>query len=902
MKASEAWRRLRGLMKRQEIEEELRAEMEEHVARLRRGFEAQGMTADEAARAARLRFGNERPLREESRATWGFPRLESIAQDLRFGARLLRRSPGFTVVAVLTLALGIGANTAMFSVMNAVVLASLPVQHPEQLVYLHTSGFPGGQTGYGDTSMRMQVYETLRNEKRVFSDLIAWVPLSLTGDTPARVGSQPEQLRADMVSGNFFTGLGVRPVQGRVFNIGDETEHAAYAVLSYDYWTRRFDRSSTALGQTIYLKGVPFTIVGVAAPSFEGLDQGTSTQVWIPLQTNPYVKPWGSPSTDKHDNLYGSAWWYLLTIGRLQPNVSGRQALEYLQPIFRRAAYLENPEQDDGDRPPQLSFTDARGMEGLRKEYEKPLRILMAMALLVLVIACANVAMLLLARNAARQGEFSVRLALGSSRMRLFRQLLTESAILVASGAALGWAFSVWATRLLATWSLVDRSLAPDRTVLGFTAAVSVLSALAFGLAPLRQTVEAPMAGRLKTAAPVSRQNRDSRRGGQVVLVVQIAFCLVLLIGAGLLVRTLRNLEKIDTGMQPDGLLVFGISPQQHATTAEQERRFYQSLLEKLRQLPGITSATAMVHRIGGGWTSNTLVFIDGQEPRVDTGRNAIVRWNAVGPDYLRTLGVPVLRGRDFNDGDAGEAPRVAIVNETFVKRYLADSSPLGRQVEIGMRMNDGLTIVGVAADSKYKDVWEPPLPMAYIPFTQAGGQGTMQFEVRTAGPPAAFWPEVRGAVRNFAPDLPLLDPLTQEEQFAQNLSEDRLVARLAMFFGALAVVLVATGLYGTLAYKVARRTPEIGVRMALGARPTQVVWLVVRESLALGAIALALGLPAGFALARLMSSMLFGVRPGDPGTTAISLVTIMGVMLAASAVPAVRAARVDPMMALRNE
>ena len=829
---------------------------------------------------------------------------EAIFQDMRYAGRQLRKTPAFAVVAVLTLALGIGANTAVFSVMNAVLLASLPVQHPEQLVYLRTDNFPGGQTGYGDTSMRMQVYEALRKETRVFSDLMAWVPLSTSGSVAIRYGSVPEEAKGDMVSGNFFSGLGVRPVVGRLFIGDDEANHTQTVVLSYDFWTRRFGRSEAVLGQAMYVKGVPFTIIGVAGPRFVGLDQGNSTDFWVPFQVSDDVKPWGESPQNKRSSLYGGRWWFLLTIGRLQRGVTQEQAKTALQPIFEKAAYEGNEDaRQPGDQPPKLSFTDTRGMAGLREDYEKPLRILMGMVVLVLVIACGNVAMMLIARNAARQREFSLRMALGGDRIRLFRQLLTESALLVAGGAVLGWLFAVWATHALAVWSLLSRSLAPDRSVLAFTASVSVLAAVLFGLAPLRSAVNVPMALALKTGAAASHQDRRKHLSGQAVLAAQMTFCLVLLVSAGLLVRTMRNLDRLDLGMKTAGLLVFGVNPQQHATNQAEYLQFYQSLMDRMRRIPGVTSVTAARNRPGSGWSSNTGVKVDGQTPQLPGGTFAGVRWNAVGPDFTRTLGVPLLLGRDFNDGDTASAPRVAIVNQTFAKRYLPNGSPIGHQITIQFGPQPiAATIVGVTVDSKYTSVREEARPIAYIPIVQVGGNSTIHVELRTAGSPKAFLPEVRRAMDDVAPDLPLLNPTTQEEQFAETLSQERLFARLASFFGGLAVLLVATGLYGTLAYKVARRTPEIGVRMALGAQRHQVLWLVMRESLVLCAIGAVAGLPSAFAGARLMRSMLYGLQPGDPVTLASALAGIAMVTVAASLVPAQRASSVDPMEALRSE
>ncbi|HEY2907512.1 MAG TPA: ABC transporter permease [Vicinamibacterales bacterium] len=825
-----------------------------------------------------------------------------MTQDVRYAIRQLCKTPGFAAVAVLTLALGIGANTAVFSVMNSVLLSSLPVRNPQELVYLKTSDFPGGQTGYGDTSMRMQVYEALRKETRVFSDLMAWVPLSTSGSVPARLGSEPEELKADMVSGNFFTGLGVQAVRGRTFSADDETNHTQNAVLSYNYWTRRFGRSPAALGQTLYIKGVPFAIIGVAAPKFVGLDQGTSTDVWVPFQIGDDIKPWGASASRKTDLLYGGTWWFLLTVGRLQPGVNPRQAVSYLNPIFQQAAFLENPDRPENGKPPQLSFGDTRGMAGVRDDYEKPLRILMGMVLLVLIIACGNVAMLLVARNTARQREFSLRMALGGSRIRLFRQLLTESVVLVVSGSLLGWAFAIWSTEALARWSLLERSLAPDAVVLIFTAAVSVLAALVFGLAPLRTAVKIPIGLALKTSAATAMQDHDKHRSGQVMIALQMALCLVLLIGAGLLVRTLRNLETINTGMRTEGLLVFGVNPQQHARDNDEVVQFFQSLLDRLRQLPGIESATTMRNRIGSGWSSNTSVYVDGQKPKTETGSFAGVRWNAVAADFVHTLGTPLLLGRDITTADTKASPPVIVVNETFVKRYLRNSPPLGHQVGLNRQTETPFTIVGVIADIKYSSMREEARPMAFVPFTQVQGNSTVHVELRTAGNPDSFWTEVRRAMREFAPDVPLLNPITQQEQLSQSLSQERLFANLSLFFGLLAVLLVATGLYGTLAYKVARRKAEIGIRMALGAQQRDVLWMVLRESLMLSAFGVLVGLPAAIAGARLLRSMLFNLQPGDPLTFAGALVGIALVALVASFVPARRASSVDPMVALRSE
>ena len=828
--------------------------------------------------------------------------IEATIQDFRFGLRQLRKSPGFAAVAVLTLALGIGANTAVFSVMDAVLLRSLPVGDSQQLVYLHTSDFPGGQTGYGSTSMRMQVYEALRKESRVFSDLMAWVPLSAGGNVPGRFGAEPEEFAADMVSGNFFSGLGVPAVRGRIFNMTDEQKHSPVAILSYSYWTRRFARDASVVGQPLYIKGVPFTIVGIAAEKFEGLDEGGPTDVWVPFQVSDELRPWGmSPKSDSR--LYGSRWWFLLTVGRLQPGTSQKQALAYLNPIFYRAA-LEGLTPEDiarHDKPPVLSFTDTRGMPGTRETYEQPLRILMGMVALVLVIACGNIAMLLVARNAPRHREFSLRMALGGSRPQIFRQLLAESLMLVAAGAGLGWLFAVWATQALARWSMLERSLAPDAQVLGFTLGVCALVGIVFGLVPLRGAVNAGAGLALRSSNAPANQGQSSRVSGNLMIPLQMAMCMVLLVGAGLLVRTLRNLEHLNLGMNPTGVLVFGLTPQQYVHNDGEALRFYQVLLERMRVLPGIEAATVTRERLGAGWSSNTTAYVDGEKPKVSGYPG--MRWNAVGPDYCRVFRIPLLLGRDIAETDTAESQPVVIVNQTFANRYLPATNAIGHLVSIESGPNARrYTIVGVVANSKYTEVREDTRPMAYFPYTQVPNILSMTVELRTAGEPMAFLPEVRRTMRGIAPDMAMLHPETQVDQFSESISGDRLFARLAMFFGGLAVILVATGLYGTLAYRVARRTPEIGVRMALGAQQGQVLWMVMRESLLLFLIGSVVGLPAAYGVGQLLKASLFGLEPGDPLTLLGAILGIALITLAASFLPARRASAVDPMLALRAE
>ena len=823
-----------------------------------------------------------------------------MLKSLRVSVRQLGREWTFSGLVVLTFALGIGANTAAFSVMNAVVLRMLPVANPERLVFLHTTGQPRGanQTGFGDGSLALPVYEQLRDQRAIFSDLMAYVPLDL-GRVAVRKGAEPDTAFVDMVSGDFFSGLGVRMAQGRGFSMDDEKKHTQVAVISDSYWRLRFGGDG-ALGQTVFVKGVPFTVIGVTARDFTGLENGRPTDLWVPVQDRPELKPWGRPP-DSAQGFYSSPdWWFLMAVGRLAPGVSQTGALAAAQPVFQRAAYTGVPPLSSGEHPVQLFFSSARGIPGLRDAYERPLTILMGMVTVVLLIACANVTTLIGARNASRRREFSLRLALGSSIWHLFRQLLAESLLLVAAGAVLGWLFAIAAIRALAAWSELDVSLAPDANVLAYALGVSFVAALAFGLAPLRTAAQPPASLELRASGGSITADRGKQRMARLMMIGQVALCVVLVIAASLLVRTLRNLGTADLGMRTSGLVVFGITPPQTVHGDEVTVRFYQTLLQRLRSIPGVDSATLMANRLGSGWSNNTRAIVDGAVPQTTpTG----MRWNSVGPGYFHLLGIPVLLGRDFTDADDVSAPPVAIVNDTFARRFLPGRDPLGHRVAISSRPGaPQYTIVGVAANSRYTSVRETDRPMAYFPYTQLAALGPLNFELRTNVDPLLLLPLARKTVQEFGPDLPLVEPMTQEEQFAKSFSDERLFARLAMVFGALAAALVAAGLYGTFSYRVNRRTAEIGVRMALGAERGSVLWMIVRESLALSAVGVAVGLPLAFGASRLLESMLFNVSMTDPLSFAAAILAMALIGAAASLVPAARASAIDPLVALRAD
>jgi predicted permease len=825
--------------------------------------------------------------------------MPALFNDLRYAVRQLRKTPGFTLVCVATLALGIGANTAVFSVMNAVLLRSLPVADPARVVYLRTSNPPRG-TGTIDSNETFSypVYDALRRADRGLSPVMAYVPLS-GSKVAVRYGTQPEEAEGDMVSGTFFSGLGVKLVRGHGFTTEDEASHAPIAVISYNYWARRFAQDPDVLGKTLYVNGVAVTVVGIAAQGFEGVEAGGSTDFWIPLQSRVELNAWGNPTENGKTYIADPTWWCLRLIGRLSPGETKAQAVAQLQSTFQTAAYtgLGNPQ--PGEQRPTLSLQDAKSFPGYDEMYGKPLRMLMAMVALVLLIALSNVVMLLMARNATRQREFSVRLALGARRRELFRQLLSESALLVTAGGVMAWIFSTFATKALAAWAQIESSLAPDNTVLLFTLSILALAALLFGLAPLRVALAAGPALALKTSSATSYTDAGKSRMSKIVVTLQMALCVTLLVGGGLLVSTIGNLKNTPLGIRVDGLVVFGVKPDIKSVPGGVV--FYQELMSKLRALPGVESVTIMDERIGSGWSNNSSMMVDGKLPEVANGASRTVRWNVVGPDFFRTLGVPVLDGRDFTNSDTATSSSVAIINDEFARRFLPNQAPLGHTIG-PTSINHPMTVVGVVKNHKYRSIDETPIPMAWYMYAQIPVIGAMNVEMRVHGDPLAILPSARKVVQQMDPNLPLIKPMTQRAQYDTTISQQVLFARLGGFFGLLAVVLVATGLYGTLAYRVNNRTVEIGVRIAVGAQRGQVMWMVLRDSLRMTAIGVALGVPLALLVGRALTSTLYGVKPYDPGIYSFAALGVAAVAIAASLVPARRAAGVDPLTALRSE
>jgi len=818
-------------------------------------------------------------------------------RDLRYATRQLAGSPWFTMTVVFTLALGIGANSAIFSVMNAVLLKGLPVPNPQEIVYLHVpSGQPNGagNTGNSSTSFSEPVFEDLRQDHHAFADLIAFVPLAI-GKVAVRFGETPEEAEGDMVSGNFFSGLGISLARGYGFTQADEQAHSQNVVLSYSYWTRRFGRNPSVLGQTFFIRGDAFTITGIGPEGFFGVDPGQSTDFWIPLQSRTDLNAWGS--APEYNTLYGTpTWWCLELIARLAPGVSPAQALAEVTPRFQRVAYTGLSAPDLKEPKVTLAFQPARGIEGLDTggNYKSGVTVLMLLVTLVLVIACTNVAMLMVARKSARQREFSLRIALGASAWQIFRQLLLESALLVSAGGLWGWLFALAATRSLAAWSQIETGLAPDSTVLLFTFAVCGVAAVAFGVAPLVPALKVPVAASIKSTVSTTYTTRAGKWRGNIVVATQMTFCFVLLVAAGLLMRTLHNYQSTNLGMRSQGLLVFGVTPQKTTGTSD-NLQLYRTLLERLRALPGVEGVTFAENRPGSGWSDNNAAVIDGA---VRPYSEAPLRSNDVGPDFFHIMGVPVINGRDLADSDTQASPNVVIVNETFVKRLMGGANPIGHQLGDKIRR----TIVGVVKDSKYTSVDENPIPMAYYPYTQTKGLSHLEVEVRFSGNSTAALPSIERAVHAIDPNLPLELPMTQQAVFEQSYSGAQMFSRLSAFFGLLAAFLVAIGLYGTLAYRLGRRTAEIGVRIAVGATPLEILTMLVSESLKVTSAGLAVGMVISLACAGYMESLLFNLKPRDPITFCAAFVVVVLVSLAASFLPARRAASIAPVQALRIE
>ncbi len=843
----------------------------------------------------------------------------SLWQDTRFGWRMLSKNPGFTAVAVLTLALGIGANTAIFSLIDAVMLKNLPVKHPEELVLFQwdTHKWPPhfSQTGGASRlSFSYPAFKQFSAQNQALSSAFAFVPLGFNEqNVTLNLNGEPTLAFGEMVTGEYFSGLGVTPLLGRLITEEDERPGAPrVVVISYGYWSSRFGRDPSILGRAVTLNGISATIVGITPAPFYGEHPGGEPDLWVAFADLPNLRPWGAQPAYT-DSVFTDRNWICLNImGRLKPGVSQEQAQAALDIAFHQFVTADwTP--DKPEQVPHLQLAAAnQGVNHLREAYTQPLYLLMAVVGLVLMIACANLATLLLARATTRQREISVRLSIGASRGRLIRQLLTESVLLGAIGGLLGLMFAGWGTRaLLALMSggpagqhQMVLDVKPDRNVLLFTLAASVLTGILFGLAPALRAARADLASAMKESAGSVSEGRRGYFLGTSLVVAQIAASLVLLIGAGLFVRTLGNFERKNLGFDQNNLLTFGLAPTQAGYSGERLVNFYQQLLKRVQSLPGVQSATLIQFIPLSDWSNNTNITVEGSERKVDKNH---LRWFVVGPDFFQTMGIPMLLGRGVNESDTDTAPHVAVVDETFVRTYLGDKYPIGQRFFLGVGTKPDpkfeFEIVGVAKKAELTDIHAEPIPKAYMSFSQFPQEiNTLCFQVRSAGNPAGLISDIRRAVRQTDANLPLMDVSTQSELTAEALTEERLFARLSSFFGLLALVLASIGLYGTMAYSVTRRTREIGIRLALGAKPLDVLRMVLGRGLQLTLAGVVIGVLAALAATQLISTMIYGVTASDPMTFVAVTIFLMLVTLLACYVPARRATRVDPLAALRYE
>jgi putative ABC transport system permease protein len=888
-----AWSWFSRTPRDQELDEEIQA----HLDMAARDRIERGEAPESAELNVRREFGNRTLITEATREMWGWTALEALVQDVRYGLRMMRRSPGFTAVAVLSLALGIGANTAIFSLINTLMLRALPVREPEQLVELLSTGYPG------DPRMNYfawKYYEHYREQNHEFSDLIG---SSSSRFQVSRDGLETETVAGEYVVGTFFPALGVQPAIGRLIGPQDDQMGAAGAavtVLSWSYWKNRFNLDPAILGRRITVDGVPATVIGVASRAFSGLQVGFKTDLWLPVAMEPMIQ---RPSRRATGQLG------LKLVGRLKPGASIEQARAEMSVLDqRRVEETAKATNDPLWRHVKIDVEPAgAGLSQLRDQFAKPLLVLMAVVGVLLLIACTNVASMLLARGAARQREMAVRVSLGAGRLRLVRQVLTESLLLAAAGSLLGVFLAYFGAdalvRIMASgrpmvgWpGRLELHIGPDLHVLLFTAGVAVLAGLLFGLAPAWCAFASAPAASLRESGSVG-ETRSRWLFGKTLVVAQVAMSVVLLSGAGLFIGHLSNLRNLGLGFQRDSVLVVTLDPARSGYERVQLSHSYQELLARLQSIPGVRSAALSGTTPIEGGAASRFVSVEGFQEPPDARRR--VRLNWVGPKYFAALGTPLIAGRDFEFEDEGRL-RVAIVNQTLARYYFDDRSPLGKHVTFEGQ-DRPYEIVGLVGDAKYSNLHEAAPRTMYLNAFQDGRGSSHQLVLRTTVAPTAVVGEVRRAVRDVLKTVAVAKVTTMADQMDASIVPERLIAMLSGFFGGLGALLAAIGLYGLLAYTVARRTNEIGIRMALGATGRDVMRLVLKGALGLVCAGLIAGAPLALWGKRVAASMVENLPAATVFPIAIAAVAMIAVALLAAYVPARRAARVHPVEALRH-
>ena len=881
------WKRLLAFFRGAHLDRDLDEEIAAHLAMQEEEFRRSGMTDAEARAAARREFGGVAQTAEVYRERRGLPWLETAAKDLRYALRGLARNRGFTAAAVLSLALGIGANTAIFSMYHALLLRTLPVRHPEQLVTLYRTG------GWGRGYSSYPLYQEIRKRSDLFRDVFGRTTVERT-PFRAATGDRPEKAQVEAVTGNYFSALGVAPALGRLFTADDDGAPKAhpFAVLGYDFWKRRFGGDPAVLGQTVTVDKDQLTVIGVAARGFRGVDVDHHPDLWEPASMQDV------DFADANQN-----WLWIL--GRRLPNVPVRKAQAAIDVLFEQhltAIYGNHPNaayrKTALDQHIQVRDGGV-GLSSLRESFATPLSILMAAVGLVLLASCANVANLLLARGAARQKEIAVRLSLGATRLRLVRQALMESLLLALAGSAIGILLASWGQRgvlqFLPASSGEPFDAAPNLTVLAFAIAAAILAAALFGLAPAWRSSAIDPAECIKSGGSSGARHHSAFR--QALVIAQVAFSVMLVALAGLFGHSLAALHSVDMGFRNQNLIAFSLEmpmswkPPQSAAVRE-------GFLARMQSLPGVSLVSfGAPGPFLGGW-SQSSVRVPGSEATAHDP--AWVSMQQIAPRFFDILGAAPLLGREFTPADTDESPKVAIVNQTFVRKFLpGESHPLNRALTFDQKTL--VPIVGVVHDIPHQGLREKIVPTVYVPITQNPTFfGAVLVRAGESGESLA--PAIRREVEKLGPDVAASDPKTIRQRIDESIFQDRLVATVGGFFGALALILAAVGLYGVMAYSAARRAREIGIRIAMGARRSAVLWMVLRGSLVLVLAGLAIGVPVSLVAARKVAPVLFGIRTDDSLTFVTTAAVLLAVGLASAFLPARRAASLEPMRVLRQE